>query len=90
MTLPLPNIHKTGIGEEKKAKTVGEIFADILNLISVESVKAVSTAATDLAKQGIKGAKDLISSGANSLKDGAKSISDTTKNTVKGLKGLFK
>ena len=83
VTIPLPDIHKTGIGEGKKSKSVAEIFADILNMISVESVKGVATAVSDLAKQGWKGAKDLLKGGTNTITDGAKS-------TVDGIKGLFK
>ena len=83
VAIPLPNIHKTGIGEEKKEKTIGEIIADILDLISVESVKAIATGAKDLAKQGLKDAKDLISSGTSSVKENAQ-------NALDGIKGLFK
>lgn len=83
VTIPLPNIHKTGIGEEKKEKTIGEIIADILDIISVESIKAVASGAKDLAKQGLKDAKDLISSGTSSVKENAQ-------NALDGIKGLFK
>ena len=83
ITIPLPNIHKTGIGEDKKEKSMAEIIADILDIISIESVKGVATAVSDLAKQGWKGAKDLVKGGADLVSDGAKS-------TVDGIKGLFK
>ena len=94
VSLPLPNIQQKNIGEAKKEKSVGEIIADILNLLSWESVKGVANAAkdlakqgvqfaTDLAKQGIQGATDLVSSGTNAITDGAKG-------TIDGIKGLFK
>ena len=83
VTIPLPDIHKTGIGEDKKEKSFAQIFADILNMISLESVKGVATAATDLTKKGLKGAKDAISGGADAVGGAAKSVSD-------GIKGIFK
>ena len=83
MTIPLPNIHQTGIGEDKKEKSVGEIIADILDLISVESVKAIATGAKDLAKQGLKDAKELITTGSDNVKENAKKA-------LKDIKGLFK
>ena len=90
VTIPLPDIHKTGIGEGKKDKSVAEVFADILNMISLESVKGVADAVSDLAKQGWKGAKDLVKGGAGVVTDTAKSVTDGAKSTVDGIKGLFK
>lgn len=90
VTILLPDIHQTGIGEGKKDKSPAEIFADVLNMISLESVKGVATAVSDLAKQGWKGAKDLMKGGANTVSDTAKSVTDTAKGTVDGIKGLFK
>jgi len=82
-TIPLPDIHKTGIGEEKKGKTIGEAVADILNMVSVESVKAMTQAVADLAKQGVEGAEKLLSTGLDSL-------SGSAKGTIGGIKGLLK
>ena len=94
VSLPLPDIHQKNIGEAKKEKTIAEVMADILDMISVESLKGVANSAKDLAKQGaqmakdlakqgVDGAKDLVSSGTNAVKDGAKGAVD-------GIKGLFK
>jgi len=94
VSLALPDIQQKNIGEAKKEKTIAEVMADILDLISVESLKGVTKGAKDLAKQGVDfatdiakkgvdGAKDLVSSGASTVKDGAKSAVD-------GIKGLFK
>ena len=94
VSLALPDIQQKNIGEAKKEKTIAEVMADILDLISVESLKGVAKGAKDLAKQGVDfatdiakkgvdGAKDLVSSGASTVKDGAKSAVD-------GIKGLFK
>ena len=83
VTLPLPDIHKKGIGEDKKEKSMAQIFADILNMISLESVKGLGTAASDLAKKGWKGTKDVISGGAGAVTDTAKSVKDS-------IKGIFK
>ena len=83
VTLPLPDIHKKGIGEDKKEKSIAQVFADILNMISLESVKGLATAVADLAKKGWKGATDMISDGANAVTDTAKSVTDS-------IKGIFK
>lgn len=83
ITLPLPDIHKTGIGEGKKKKSIAEVFADILNMISLESVKGVANGAADLAKKGWNGAKNIVTDGANAVTDKAKSVTD-------GIKGMFK
>ena len=83
VTLPLPDIHKKGIGENKKEKSIAQVFADILNMISLESVKGVGSAAVDLTKKGWKGTKDAISGGTDAVSGAAKSVSD-------GIKGIFK
>ena len=90
ITLPLPNIHKTGIGEEKKSKSMAEIFADILDMLSIESLKGVASAATDLAKKVASGAKDLVAGGVDAVSKGASAVTDTAKGAVDGIKGLFK
>lgn len=89
ITLPLPDIHQTGIGEGKKDKSVGEIIADILDSISFESIKAIAASAKDLAKQGVKQAADMVNAGTNAVKDGVKAVSGTAKDTVNNIKGLF-
>lgn len=94
VTIPLPNIHKTGIGEEKKEKTIGEIIADILDLISIESVKAIATGAKDLAKDIASGAKDLAKQGLKDAKDilssGSEAVKGNAKKALQDIKGLFK
>lgn len=94
VAIPLPNIHKTGIGEEKKEKTIGEIIADILDIISVESIKAVASGAKDLAKDIASGAKDLAKQGLKDAKDlissGTSSVKENAQNALDGIKGLFK
>jgi len=59
-------------------------------MISLESVKGVGTAISDLGKQGWKGAKDLVKGSASAVTDTAKSVSDGAKNTVNSIKGMFK
>ncbi|MBO5997285.1 MAG: AsmA family protein [Alphaproteobacteria bacterium] len=83
ITLPMPDIHQKGIGENKKGKSMAQIFADILNMISLESVKGLATAVKDLAKGGLETTKGLISDGAGAVTDKAKSVTD-------GIKGIFK
>ena len=83
ISLPLPDIHQQNIGEEKKSKSIADIFADVLDMISIESLKGVAEGAKDLAKQGAQLATDLISDGASKISDGAKGA-------VQGIKDLFK
>ncbi len=82
VTIPLPDIHKTGIGEGKENKSFAEIVADILNMISWESVKATGTAVKDLTKQGISEVKNMI-------QENKASLEEKTKGAIQGLKGLF-
>ena len=82
VTIPLPDIHKTGIGEGKEHKNFVEVVADILNMISWESVKVTGTAIEDLTKQGISEVKNLI-------KEGKSSLEKNVNGTIQGLKGLF-
>ncbi|MBQ7413765.1 MAG: hypothetical protein IJV07_05820 [Alphaproteobacteria bacterium] len=84
--LLLPDIHQQGIGEGKQNKSIGDIIADILDSISIESVKAVAASAKDLAKQGVKQATDLVNTGTDAVKGSV----NTAKDTVNNIKGLFK
>ena len=84
--LLLPDIHQQDIGEGKQDKSIGDIIADILDSISIESVKAVAASAKDLAKQMGKQATDLINTGTNAVKGSI----NTAKDTVNNIKGLFK
>lgn len=89
ITLPLPNIHKTNIGEGSDKKSITEVIADILNSISLESLQAIATSVGDLLKQGLEGTKNMLGAGVDQIKDVAGSVSDGTKNAVKNLKSLF-
>lgn len=84
VSMTLPTIHQTGIGEKKK-ESLSDTFATVLNLISVETVKNLAQMVTDLGKQGLSGATDLIKSGTDSVKD----ISGSAKNALSGIKDLF-
>ena len=94
VTLPLPNIQQKNIGADKKEKSFADVMADILNLLSLESLKGIAEAVTDLAKQGAQLATDLAKGGLKSASDlinnGADAVSGGAKDAIDGIKGLFK
>lgn len=85
MTLVLPNIHQTNIGEGKKSKTIPEMVATILSYFSSESVKAVLNSGNELMKQSLENAKGMLNSG----KDAIKQQADQAKGALDNLKNLF-
>lgn len=85
MTLVLPNIHQTNIGEGKKSKTIPEMVATILSYFSSESVKAVLNSGNELMKQSLQNAKGMLNSG----KDAIKQQADQAKGALDNLKNLF-
>ena len=85
MTLILPNIHQTNIGEGKKSKTIPEMVATILSYFSSESVKAVLNSGNELMKQSLQNAKGMLNSG----KDAIKQQADQAKGALDNLKNLF-
>ncbi len=85
MTLVLPNIHQTNIGEGKKSKTIPEMVATILSYFSSESVKAVLNSGNELMKQSLQNARGMLNSG----KDAIKQQADQAKGALDNLKNLF-
>ena len=51
MTLPLPTIHMTDIGEEKPS-TFKEVLTSVMNVFSTETLNAIATATTEAVKSG--------------------------------------
>ncbi|MBR4127209.1 MAG: AsmA family protein [Alphaproteobacteria bacterium] len=51
MTLPLPTIHMTDIGE-KKPSTFKEVLTSVINVFSTETLNAIATATTEAVKSG--------------------------------------
>ncbi|MBR1946358.1 MAG: AsmA family protein [Alphaproteobacteria bacterium] len=51
MTLPLPTIHMTGIGEDKPS-TLKEAFTSIINVFSAETLNAIANATAEALKSG--------------------------------------
>lgn len=89
VTLPLPDIHQKNIGEGKEKKSLVQVMADLLDSLSLESVKALAKAVQDLAKQGLSGAKSVLDSGVNQLKGAGEAVGKGAKGTLDGLKSLF-
>ena len=103
VSLPLPEIHLTNVGKDGK-NTVAEVFAVIMNAISVESIKTFSSSASGVLKDTIKDAKDTLKAKADEVKSKAEELksqrgdlkksADGFKSDAKelgnSLKGMFK
>ena len=59
MTLPLPPIHITGIGEEKPS-TFKEAVKTVINVFSMETVNAIANATAEALKSGSDSFKNLL------------------------------
>ena len=81
MNVSLPNIQQKNIGEKGKKTTLKDTVVMILDMISVESIKATAKSAQELLK---KSAGEIIS-GAKGLVDGTKKNSEGLVNAVKGM-----
>lgn len=96
--IPLPDIHKTNIGEDKKKQySLSETIGLILSYFTTDSLKAVINSGGELAKAGLANAKDALSSGADAAKkagqatiDSVKGIGSSVTDGIKGLGGMFK
>lgn len=96
--IPLPDIHKTNIGEDKKKEyTIKDTIALIISYFTTDSLKAVINSGSELAKAGLANAKAALNSGVDAAKQAGKATVDSVKNigssvtdSVKGLGGLFK
>ena len=89
MTVPVPEIHRQNIGEAQKQKSMAEMVADILDILSLESLKALAASVQNMAKQGLVGAKAVLDSGTDALKDAGSAVSKGAKGALDGLKSLF-
>ncbi len=93
MTINLPNIHKTGIGEEKgKSKTMPEMIATVLSYFSEASIKGIAQSGNQMFMQGLESTKAILNQGKEAVnkqlddvKDSAEKIGSGVKNSVKGV-----
>lgn len=96
--IPLPDVHKTNIGEDKKKEyTLKDTVALILSYFTTDSLKAVLNSGSELAKAGLANAKAALNSGVDAAKQAGQNITDGVKNIgssvtdgIKGLGGMFK
>lgn len=96
--IPLPDVHKTNIGEDKKKEyTLKDTVALILSYFTTDSLKAVLNSGSELAKAGLANAKAALNSGVDAAKQAGKATVDSVKNIgssvtdgIKGLGGMFK
>ena len=68
-TVPLPDIHLTKIGENKK-QTLGETALQVLNAVDTEVVRASAKAVQEASQKALQSGKDSI----NAIKDTLKNL----------------
>jgi hypothetical protein len=78
MTLPLPDIHLTNLGQDSGGITPAELTREVLGQVTTATLKAVGDAVSDLGK----GAADAAKSTGKVVDEGVNKIS-------KGIGGLF-
>lgn len=76
LTVSIPEIHFTDLGTGPEGITAAELTKKVLNQVTVETLKAVEKAASDLGKQAGALLKDV---NTNSLDKAAKGIGDLFK-----------
>ncbi|HWD19290.1 MAG TPA: hypothetical protein VHB20_08415 [Verrucomicrobiae bacterium] len=77
ITLPIPDIHVTGLGTGPDGITPVEVGQRALHAVLTAAASALAKNAGDLGKEALSGAKDALKSG-------------NVKKATDGLKGLFK
>ena len=79
MTLPLPDIHLTNLGQGNAGITATDLTRRVLGAITAATVKVVASATTDVGK------------GAGNLgRDAGKAVGQDMNKITKGIGGLFK
>jgi len=82
MTLPLPEIHLTGLGAGSDGITPAQLTKEVLGQITTTTLKTVAAAASDLGKGMENLGKDLG-------KEAGKNAGDSVNKITKGLGGLL-
>lgn len=91
MTLNLPNIHKTGIGEEKgKSKTLPEMIATILSYFSEASLKGIANSGNQMFMQGLENTKAMLKQGREALNEQLGNVKDSAEKIGSGVKDSVK
>ena len=70
-TVPLPEIHLSGLGQGPEGITAAELTKRVLQAIEKEAVAASSTAVADLSKQAADLTKDLGKTGVGAAQKAA-------------------
>jgi hypothetical protein len=79
MTLPLPDIHLTGLGKDGAGITATDLTRRVLGAITTATIKAVANATADIGKAA-----------GNLDKDAGKVVGQNADKISKGIGGLFK
>ncbi|MGB7748522.1 MAG: hypothetical protein WBN75_14685 [Verrucomicrobiia bacterium] len=79
MTLPLPDIHLTGLGKDGGGLTAADLTRRVLGAITTATIKAVAGATTDIGKTV-----------GNLGKDAGNAAGQNVDKITKGIGGLFK
>ena len=79
MTVPLPTIHLTNLGQGPEGITAADLTKRILGEIEKNTVQVAAGAVADLGKEAV-----------GAVKDAGKAAAGAAEKTVKGIGGLFK
>ncbi len=80
VTVPLPEIHLTGLGQGPEGITSAELAKRVLEAIEKEAVQASGSAVADLSKQASELGRNMLSKGATGA----------VENITRSLGGLLK
>jgi hypothetical protein len=86
VTLPLPDIHLTGLGTGPEGITAADLTQKVVSEITVQTVKALVTYASGLGKDLTNAAKDALNGALQNSTNGVGAGVDKLK---KGLGNLF-
>lgn len=78
-TLPLPEIHLTGLGQGPSGITAAELTSTVLKALEKESLQASAGVAADLKKGALYFGKELTNGGSNALNKVTKGLGDLLK-----------
>jgi hypothetical protein len=74
VTVTLPEIRLTGLGQGPEGITPAELTSKALNAITTETIKAVGGAAANIGKEAIGGVKNLGTNAVGNLEKGVKDL----------------
>jgi uncharacterized protein involved in outer membrane biogenesis len=72
ITVPLPEIHLTGLGQGPEGITPAELISKVLTAVTKETIQAVGNAAANVGKEAIGGVKSIGTNAVGTFEKGVK------------------